>query len=381
MRNMPEVFYGLHMVEGTAEYQEPGKDPYRIYISGDTIKNMNPSFKGKPVFVGHVDVIEMEDLQEKADGWVVRSFFNAVDGKNWVEFLAISDAAKEAIKNKGWKLSNAYIPKQFNQGGENHGVSYSREVIDGEYEHLAIVEDPRYEESIILTPEQFKQYNEDKTQELTRLANSKEKEKKMGLKFWERKKVENTKDVDLDSLMVELPLSKSEIEVGKLVNAFDKALSEKVINMHGYANGDHAVKVGDEEMSVNQLVKKFNKMCNDEKSRLEAEEEEKKNGQDEEATIREAEHDVGDRGGDHLLDNDDPAEDDLEDEKDNESDGDEDDAKKKKKNQADLKAADARKKAEALKNANQRRTDNSVEMARVDLGQDKIERGRSRYGS
>ena len=59
--------------------------------------------------------------------------------------------------------------------GVCHGVDYDNEVTDGEYEHLALVEDPRYEDSIILTPDEFKAYNLEKENELSMLTNSKSK--------------------------------------------------------------------------------------------------------------------------------------------------------------------------------------------------------------
>lgn len=383
-KSLPERFFGLHMVEGVAEYAEPGEKPYRIYIGEDAIKNMNPSFSGKPVFVDHVDEVDLDNLESEMDGVVVRSFFNEADGKNWVEFIAITDRAKEAIR-LGWKLSNAYIPKAFSGGGENHGVRFEKEVTAGEYEHLAIVQNPRYEESIILTPEQFKSYNEDKKKELTRLANSKgTKEKnKMAFKFniFKRTRVENGKDgIDLTGLTVELPKSKSEMLLSEVVEQFDA-----IQNMHGYANGDHMVKLGEDEMSVNDLIKKHIAACNEleemkSKNSGEGEPgrdiEDCRNDDDEEGTEDSGLRDVGDRGGDESLDNEDENE-----RKDNEEDEEEDEerAKDKKKNAKERARELARKKAQALKNARPQPPFQGV--PRVDLAIDQVARGKARYGS
>ena len=284
-KSLPQVFYGLHMVEGVAEYAEPDRDPYRILIGESTIKNMDPTFQGKPVYVDHVDEVDLDRLQEEADGYVLDSFYNKLDGKHWVKFIVVSDEAKDAIR-RGWKLSNAYVPKSFTGGGLWHGVEYSKEVTTGEYEHLAIVRNPRYEESLILTPDEFKKYNGEKEVELTKLTNSKvEKEKrKMGLSklnIFKRTKVENS--LDLDGLMVELPKSKIEMPLIQVVNELDA-----IKNMHGYANGDHLVKIGENEMSVNDLVKKHMDMCNEmEKLKDSKESDESEIASDE----------VGDRGG------------------------------------------------------------------------------------
>lgn len=367
-KTLPEVFYGLHMVEGTAEYAEPGTNPFRIFIGESTIKNMNPTFQGKPVYVDHVDEVDLANIQTEADGYVIESFYNRADGKNWVKFLVVSDRGKEAIR-MGWKLSNAYIPNSFAGGGQCHGVDYLKEVTGGEYEHLAIVQNPRYEESIILTPEEFKSYNGEKELELVRLANSKDKPKEktqMKLNIWKKTKVENSIDSDM---MVDLEKSKKQMSLGDIVTKYDA-----ILNMNGYANGDHMVKVGDGEMSVNDLVKKHiemqNKMMENDgegEPGEDIEDEAMENGDDEDSTISEAQKDVGDRGGDKSLDNEE----------------DEDDMKKKKMNSAKIanakKVALAKEKARSLKNA--RPGDAEDEVAPLELSSDKVARGINRYGS
>lgn len=364
VKAFPEVFYGLHMEPGVAEYREPDAEPYRILINEDTVKQMDKTFPGKPVYVRHVNEVNLANLQQEADGYVSDSFYNKSDGKHWVKFIAISDKAKQAIK-AGWKLSNAYVPKTFSNGGMWHGLDYQKEVTSGEYEHLALVENPRYEDSVIMTPEAFKKYNNDKELELKKLANSKDEkgDKKMGLNFFKRAKVENS--IDLEGLMVTLPTSKKDILVNELVAAYDK-----IENMHGYASPDHMVKVGENEMSVKDLVKKHMDACNEiedmKKSAVSEEGGEpgkgadddapKKNDEDEAGTESAGKKDVGDRGGDKHLNED-------EDEK---------EVAAKKKNEA-------AKKAQALKNAGPLTVD--MPSAKITLPSDRIALGHKRYGS
>ena len=266
----PKILYGLHMVEGVAEYREPGKEPYRILISEKAIKNMDPTFAGKPIYVEHVDEVDLDNLQAEADGYVIESFFNKADGKHWTKFIVVSDDAHNAIRN-GWKLSNAYIVKEKTRGGVWHGVDYKEEIVRGEYEHLAIVSNPRYTESVILTPEQFKEYNASKEIELTKLANSQTKKSETNNKgvtmgkfnLFKKEKIDNS--ADLEATSVVLPKSKKEVTVSEAIE-----LADTLQNMNGYANGDYFVKVGDEEMSVNDLSEKYLQMC-------------KKNSEEEEA--------------------------------------------------------------------------------------------------
>lgn len=245
----PRRYFGLHMAEGVAEYND-GKEPYRIFINEETIKRMDPTFEGRPVYVKHVAEVDLKNIQAEADGYVVKSFFNKSDGKHWVEFLIVSDRGHDAL-SKGWKLSNAYLPKLRANPGLWHGVQYSQEVVGGEYEHLAIVANPRYDESIILTPEEFKKYNSDKELALLRIANSKEN-KMPAFNFFKKQKVENANE--LESTLVTLPKAKVDMTISQIIEEFDT-----IKNMNGYACPEHMVKVNDdEEMSVMDLSNKYN---------------------------------------------------------------------------------------------------------------------------
>ena len=166
-------FFCKHMKSGVAGgYINPtdGKEE-RLFINDDGIKALSPTFEGKPVFVDHQEV-NLATLQEDADGFVVKSFYNEKDGWWWAEFIAISDKAHEAIRS-GCGVSNAYIPTEYAEGDQHIGVDYDAKVLSGYFTHLAIVPNPRYEESIILTPDQFKDYQDKKASELRNISNSK----------------------------------------------------------------------------------------------------------------------------------------------------------------------------------------------------------------
>lgn len=246
------------MVPGLAQYTDTNGEDYRILVGEEVLKQMDPSYAGKPVYVKHVDQVNLDQLQEQADGYVSESFYNKCDGKHWAKFIVVSDKAHDAIKS-GWQLSNAYTPSQFGPGGKWHNVEYAKEVMNGEYEHLAIVPDPRYEESIILTPEEFKAYNSEKERELEKLANSKGDQEMSVLKFFKKTAVENSMALDLENTVVTLK-NGSEKTIRQLVNDADehekkeKELLHKLDKMHM----DSHVQVGNDYMSVNELVHKYN---------------------------------------------------------------------------------------------------------------------------
>jgi hypothetical protein len=370
-KKLPLVLYGLHFAPGVAEYQEAGSDPYRILINENVAKKMDATFVGKPLYVEHVDEVDLENIQNEADGWVLESFFNQLDGKHWVKFILVSDAAQAAYRN-GYKLSNAYVPKSFAGGGQWHGVSYVKEVMDGEYEHLALVRDPRYAESVILTSEEFKQYNEQKASELKRLANSKQEKSTMKFSIFRRTRVENSKDVNFEEMEVQLPKSKSVVTLAACIEGFDA-----IQNMHGYAANEHMVKVNDKyECSVSELVEKHNTL------EKELEEMKSKNagGEGEEADVESM--DNGDGVGEEEGDEDLGVEPDADLTKKNDE-GEEEMPMKAKKNAGEgpkpLKAAKAKENFDRLKNA--RRDAAMADAAPIMLTSDKVAVGRARYGS
>lgn len=361
-KTAPVIYYGLHMCEGVAEYREPtvnNGEPYRIFIGEDTIKNMDPTFAGRPVYVKHVDSVNLDNLQAEADGYVVESFFNKADGKHWAKFIVVSDAGHEAIR-KGWKLSNAYIPKEMSGGGLWHGVEFEKKVMRGEYEHLAIVPNPRYEESKILTPEEFKAYNHEKELELTRLANDKG-EKSMAFNLFKKTKVDNA--ADFESMSVLLPKSKKEKTISQIINEADEMeMNADKPAEDMMANGDHHVMVGEEKMKVNELVEKHmalkqaheemkNKMGGDEAD------------QDAVAAEGKGEGELKPKNGEKPVEKEKPAQ--NEDEKSDES---------KKANAKDATNVYF----DMLKNAPNKPIKDAPT---IDLSMDKVARGKSRYGS
>lgn len=170
-KNFPKRYFARHIKAGPVHYTEKGEDKLYV-IKDEALKKMNASFEGKPVYIRHVDEVNMDTLKEDANGYVVKSFYNEFDGAWWAEIIADDEA--QGYIEKGWAVSNAYLPTELGSGGVYHDIDYDKEVLNGVYEHLAIVDNPRYEESVIMTPEEFKDFNEGRKAELEKLKNSKE---------------------------------------------------------------------------------------------------------------------------------------------------------------------------------------------------------------
>lgn len=353
-----QIFYGLHFSEGVAEYAPADGEPYRIFVNEKTAKAMDPTFSGCPVYVKHVDEVNGIGKGEE-DGYVVESFFNKSDGRHWAKMVIVTEKGLDHIK-RGWTLSNAYRVIEEGPGGEWHGVQYKSEVRNGKYEHLAIVNDPRYSESIILTPAEFKAYNLEKESELLRLANS--KGEKMKFSFFKKTTIENSKE--LADTMVTLPESKKEMSVA---DALEKADKFVVQNAEGYCNPKHLVNVGNDEMAVGDLVNRHLELM---KKNSEMEESMKKNQTDAELEKKENEDKAEKKAeGEEEKQNADDKKD--EEKKENEEDKKED-KKENSKETADLHF-------NSLAQAHMKPIKNEQKI--IELSEDRVARGKARYGS
>lgn len=265
----PKVFYCKHIAPGVCAYADE-----TILIGEETLKGMDKTFAGKPIYVNHQKV-DLENLQQEADGYVAESFYLPEDGCHWAKIIIVSDKGHEAIR-KGWKVSNAYVPDEFGIGGEWHNVPYNREVMKAHYTHLALVDNPRYEEAQVLTPEDFKTYKEEKQAQLKALENQKEPKGEGKTMFKLFKKAAVTNSDDLSNAMVELS-NGTAISIGEMVNSVEKDLKEKE-EAKNKCNDllEEAVTVNGEEITVKDLIKEYESKCNKCNEDKEEDEEEKK---------------------------------------------------------------------------------------------------------
>ena len=269
----PKVFFARHIGEGVVSYKNTDGEEDIFFIGNDTLKKMNASFTGKPIYIQHQEV-PLSQMKERAVGYVVESFYLPEDGKQWLKMLITDDEAFDAIQN-GWKVSNAYNVKDLGAGGVWHNIPYKREILDGEYEHLALVADPRYEEAVIMNPEDFKSYKEAKKKELDAMSldNSKKavikksvennKERKTMFQFFTKKKVENMDGVALQDVEVQLE-NGSSMKIGDIVKSVEEKLKKQATET---PIEEKTVMVNGKEVTISALIKMYN-----EQEKAEAEE-------------------------------------------------------------------------------------------------------------
>lgn len=265
----PKFFYCRHMQPGICRYEDE-----TVLVDTDALKKMIATGNGIPVYVHHQPV-ELDKLQETAGGYVVESFYNELDGWAWFKCIAVGDECHTAIA-KGWSVSNAYKPNEFGHAGTKNNCPYNREILGGQFTHLAIVPNPRYEEACIMSPDEFKAYQETKKRQLDELHNSKPAKGPKMFKLFKNEKKEVT-TVDLDT-MIELE-SGSSLTVREMLNAVKKndedaeeakKKKEEEDKKNGTAN--QVVEVDGEQMPLKELVNKYCEMKNKKTKKNESEE-------------------------------------------------------------------------------------------------------------
>jgi len=143
----PKLYSCTFIEPGVVFYQDLGEHGETILVQKPALDAMLKTFIGKPVinFV-HKDVTPKTVADGEADGIVSKVWFDDVSGWYKAEFLVWDELTQLNCESKTYSVSCAYEPTKVNtEGGMYHNLEYQEEVLDGEYTHLAIVANPRYE--------------------------------------------------------------------------------------------------------------------------------------------------------------------------------------------------------------------------------------------
>lgn len=156
-----------------------------ILVPIESLDRMAPTFVGKPVIdVEHKDVTPKTLTEGEADGIVTRVWKE--NGWWWCDFLAWTPETQKHCDSGLFSVSCAYEPTEVDdKEGEYHNIPYASTILNGDYTHLAIVQQPRYEGARIL-------------------VNSKGKGGLMDWKFWTKGARKNAAPIDPEKEMVDL---------------------------------------------------------------------------------------------------------------------------------------------------------------------------------
>lgn len=251
-----QSFKARFLEKGVVKYEDE-----MVLIKPDNLMNIANDFKGAHVIIDHQN-INLNNANEIV-GYITNVWYNEEDGWAWCDFTVNNEEAINLI-NKGYSVSCAYIP-EFAQGGTYHNIPYDQEIIGCEALHLAIVENPRYEDAIIL-------------------QNS-IKNKIMTIFKFKKDKVENkveVKEIDLESAMFEIEEGKN-VSISDMVTIYKNAKNaeeEEKKKEEAKVNAEDEFEIDGKMVKVSELAACYKaakkKNAEDEKKEDESSEDEKK---------------------------------------------------------------------------------------------------------
>jgi len=133
------------------KFIEPGLVNYKDQGGGlellrkETLDRCMASAVGNPLVIGHT-MVNATNRTELEQGIVHEFYFNSENGWYHVKGAVDTDRAKCMMKVK--RPSCGYRVTSFGPGGVYHGIRYDKEITGLEFNHLAIVDKPRYEDAV-----------------------------------------------------------------------------------------------------------------------------------------------------------------------------------------------------------------------------------------
>lgn len=130
-----------------AKFISPGAVGYKegaYLLTQSALDEFAYTLKRCPVIVGHQDIVDEDDMLEKAVGYV--SSVDRDESGNWyADFVVFCPKTVEKIDNGGLPYVSCAYRADLSTGEVSlNNVTYKREILGGEMMHLALVKNPRY---------------------------------------------------------------------------------------------------------------------------------------------------------------------------------------------------------------------------------------------
>ena len=115
------------------------------FLEQSALDDFAYSLKGCPVVIGHQDIEDRKDMEEKAVGYVSNVERCEVSGDWYADFVIFDEKAMNKINNGDVPfVSCAYKADLSEEDLMINNVKYKKRIVGGEMLHLALVKNPRY---------------------------------------------------------------------------------------------------------------------------------------------------------------------------------------------------------------------------------------------
>ena len=148
-------FVSRFIEAGVAHYRDFGD----VLITKETLDKFINTMIGCPVIITHKDINDNNADKERV-GVVSEVWYNSADGWYYCSGIIWDKKAIDLVKNQGWSVSCTYDFESDNQAKTHNGKKIDREFTNGEFLHLALVDNPRYERANIVMNSKEKEQGE-----------------------------------------------------------------------------------------------------------------------------------------------------------------------------------------------------------------------------
>lgn len=132
------------LTAGLVDYSDV--DDGKYLLRKEAIEKMLPTLEGRPLVIGH-QKIDPEHLDDVAVGYITKGYWNPETGSFDCDVLVKDPEILNPTKNA---VSCAYVATEFGEGGRYSGIDYDAEILNGNFTHIALVDNPRYNDAKIL---------------------------------------------------------------------------------------------------------------------------------------------------------------------------------------------------------------------------------------
>lgn len=254
------------LTPGLVSYSEMPNGGIEL-LRKETIDEALETVVDVPLTINHVTLEQSQD-PDVAHGRCGQAYFNAEDGWYWCPTTVETNVAQQRL-NAGDRPSCAYEVLEFGPGGVYQNIPYKREIKKIRFNHMAIVQRPRYGDAefyinaLLSTPMNFMKL----IRKLTATQDG--------------KSVETTQTLDLSSDST-VKIDGEDVRINTLAETYMKMTKFAVT-----AGQDDEIMIGEQPVKMNALIETYRAARkNDAEAKKKAEEDAKKEAEARENALK-----------------------------------------------------------------------------------------------
>jgi len=238
------------LTAGLVDYSDV--DDGKYLLRKEAIDRMLPTLEGRPLVIGH-QKIDPNHIDDVAVGYITKGYWNPETGSFDCDVLVKDPEILNPSKNA---VSCAYVATEFGEGGRYSGIDYDAEILNGEFTHIALVDNPRYNDAKILVNGLKKGAN----MMIKRFFSNADDEKKAEDK---KENEEETKELSPEDVVT---VGDKDVTIKELVDCYVNACKNEDKDEKDNEDKEEEKEAEDEEKKENEDEEKKDNECDEKKN-------------------------------------------------------------------------------------------------------------------